>query len=108
MCVQIPREYRVGLFSEAGTFPAVVRFSDFGADNAQQLARMAVKIPFASVRIKGLMDGWMEEGKERYGRKRRRREKGKRSQPDACLSVCVCMYVCMYIVCCVCVCCFVV
>mmetsp|Transcript_33421 Transcript_33421/g.71039 ORF Transcript_33421/g.71039 Transcript_33421/m.71039 type:complete len:375 (+) Transcript_33421:92-1216(+) len=38
-----------GLFAQSGTIPAVVRFSDFGADTStKRLARMAVKVPLES------------------------------------------------------------
>lgn len=37
---------RHGLFAEPGTYPAVVRFSDFGEDaSTTRMARMAVKVP---------------------------------------------------------------
>eukprot|EP01098_Paradermamoeba_levis_P006944 TRINITY_DN2882_c0_g1_i1.p1 TRINITY_DN2882_c0_g1~~TRINITY_DN2882_c0_g1_i1.p1 ORF type:complete len:443 (-),score=147.78 TRINITY_DN2882_c0_g1_i1:352-1680(-) len=39
---------RIGLFANSGTHKAIVRFSDFGADGANQLQRIAVKIPWAS------------------------------------------------------------
>lgn len=45
----VPEGLRYGLFANASVLPAVVRFSDFGADNSTvKLARMAVKLPFAS------------------------------------------------------------
>lgn len=40
---------RYGLFAKSGTIPAVVRFSDFGADTStQRLARIALKVPLGS------------------------------------------------------------
>lgn len=40
---------RHGLFAEPGTYPAIVRFSDFGKDaSTTRLARMAVKVPLPS------------------------------------------------------------
>jgi hypothetical protein len=50
----LPSKYRRGMFTKDGaTFPAVVRFSDFGRDGfAGQLARMAVKINVPSAAAK--------------------------------------------------------
>lgn len=43
----LPKEHQIGLFSKQQDLPALVRFSDFGADGSVQLGRMAVKIPYA-------------------------------------------------------------
>eukprot|EP01134_Creolimax_fragrantissima_P008296 CFRG8296T1 len=44
----LPEYVRVGLFAKGGHYPAIVRFSDFGGDDANvatHLMRMAIKIP---------------------------------------------------------------
>eukprot|EP01098_Paradermamoeba_levis_P009661 TRINITY_DN4043_c0_g1_i1.p1 TRINITY_DN4043_c0_g1~~TRINITY_DN4043_c0_g1_i1.p1 ORF type:complete len:454 (+),score=131.02 TRINITY_DN4043_c0_g1_i1:35-1363(+) len=42
------QKQRIGLFEKAATYPVVARVSDFGADGATQLQRIALKFPWAA------------------------------------------------------------
>jgi len=54
----IPTALRKGIFASGKTLPAILRFSDFGADDASLvLARAAIKIPFSEASTETCRDG---------------------------------------------------